>query len=301
MLLAALLTASATSPCPWASQVPELENSCICDYNLARTLSVQCDIVEFNQLLTAIRRYAARTTVDLFYINNSTVSILKNSSLSTIQVNNMQLSGCKIKTIEEGALIGQENSLRTLNIKDNELKEIPTNILKTLRNLTVLDLSLNKITHVDDNAFQNLKLVTLKLADNEITLSSGAFKGLEKSLKNLNLKGTKQKKVPEALRGLKTLAFLDLSQNSIRELPGIGGQKAFDGLESLTGLNLERNLIQSIGPDAFYGIRGTLSSLSLLNNLIPDFPTGAISSVHDLRVSLLTIKKFKLLIFFFLQ
>lgn len=283
-LLTVLLTASATSPCPWATQVPGLENSCICDYNLAHTLSVQCDIVDFNQLLSAIRGHAAQTTVDLFYINNSTISILKHSSLSTIQINNMQLSGCKIKTIEDDALMGQEDSLKTLNLKDNELKEIPTNIFKNLRNLTVLDLSLNKITHVDDNAFQNLKLVTLKLADNEITLSTGAFKGLEKSLKNLNLKGTKQRKVPESLRGLKSLAFLDLSQNSIRELPGPGGQKVFEDLNSLTGLNLERNLIHSIGPDAFYGIRSTLSSLSLLNNLIPDFPTDAISTVHDLRV-----------------
>jgi Leucine-rich repeat (LRR) protein len=284
VLFAIFLTTSATSPCPWATQVSELESSCICDYNLARELSVQCDIVDFNQLLSAIRRYAAKSTVDLFYINNSTIGVLKNGSLSTIRINNMQLSGCKVKAIEDDAFKGQENSLKTLNIKDNELIEIPTTSLRNLRNLTVLDLSLNQITKVEDDSFQNLKLVTLKLADNEITLSPGAFRGLEKSLKNLNLKGTKQKKVPEALRGLKKLAFLDLSQNSIRELPGQSGQKAFDGLESLTGLNLERNLIQSIGPDAFYGIKDTLSSLSLLNNLIPDFPTAAINSIHDLRV-----------------
>lgn len=144
---------------------------------------------------------------------------------------------------------------------------------------------MNKITKVNDNTFAGLKLITLKLSDNEVTLSPGAFRGLERTLKNLNLKGTRQKKVPEALRGLKTLAFLDLSQNSIRELPGSAGMKAFEGLDSLTGLNLERNLIQNIGPDAFYGIKNTLSSLSLLNNLIPDFPMLAINSVQDLRVS----------------
>ncbi|XP_063984185.1 leucine-rich repeat and fibronectin type-III domain-containing protein 5 isoform X3 [Diachasmimorpha longicaudata] len=285
LLLAVIINlSSATSPCPWASQVTELDSSCICDYNLARELSVQCDIVDFNQLLTAIRRYAAKTTVDLFYINNSTIGILKNSSLSSIRINNMQLSGCKIKTIEEDAFKGQENSMRTLNLKDNELTEIPTTTLKYLRNLTVLDISLNNITRVENDAFQNLKLVTLKIADNDITLAPGAFRGLEKSLKNLNLKGTRQKLVPEALRGLKTLAFLDLSQNGIKELPGVVGKKAFEGLNSLTGLNLERNLIQNIDADAFYGIKDTLSSLSLLNNLIPDFPTGAISSIHDLRV-----------------
>ncbi|XP_034183932.1 leucine-rich repeat and fibronectin type-III domain-containing protein hattifattener [Osmia lignaria lignaria] len=275
---------AATSSCPWAQYVVELESSCICDYNLAKELSVQCDIVDYEQLLAALRRYASKSNVDLFYVNNSTIGTLRNNSLTTVKINNIQLSGCQIKTIEPDAFKGQENSLKSLNLKDNELTEIPSSTLKTLRNLTVLDLSMNKITRVNDNAFAGLKLVTLKLSDNEVNLAPGAFRGLERSLKNLNLKGTRQKKVPEALKGLRTLAFLDLSQNSIRELPGSAGTKAFEGLESLTGLNLERNLIQNIGPDAFHGIKHTLSSLSLLNNLIPDFPTAAINSIQDLRV-----------------
>ncbi|XP_012232224.2 vasorin [Linepithema humile] len=284
LLAGAFVAAAATSACPWAQHAVDLESSCICDYNLAGVLSVQCDIVDYDQLLSAMRRYATKTPVELFYVNNSTIDVLKNGSLATLRISSMQLSGCRIRTIEPEAFKGQENHLKSLNLKDNELTEIPGSILKTLRNLTVLDLSMNKITKVNDNAFAGTKLVTLKLSDNEITLAPGAFRGLESTLKNLNLKGTRQKKVPEALRGLRTLAFLDLSQNSIRELPGTSGTKAFDGLDSLTGLNLERNLIQNIGPDAFHGIKNTLSSLSLLNNLIPDFPTAAINSVHDLRV-----------------
>ncbi|CAK9816600.1 Leucine-rich repeats and immunoglobulin-like domains protein 2 [Anthophora quadrimaculata] len=275
---------TATSSCPWAQHVVDLESSCICDYNLARELSVQCDIVDYEQLLSAMRRYASKATVDLLYINNSTIGTLRNNSFAAVQINNMQLSSCQIKVIESEAFKGQENSLKSLNLKYNELTEVPSNTIKILKNLTVLDLSMNKITRVNDNAFMGLKLVTLKLSDNEVTLAPASFRGLERSLKNLNLKGTRQKKVPEALRGLKTLAFLDLSHNSIRELPGSAATKAFEGLESLTGLNLERNLIQSIGPDAFHGIKNTLSSLSLLNNLIPDFPTAAINSVQDLRV-----------------
>lgn len=284
LLAGAFVVAATTSACPW-SQHADLENSCICDYNLAGELSVQCDIVDYEQLLSAIRRYATKTPIDLLYINNSTIGILRNGSFATLRINNIQLSGCRIRSIEPEAFKSQENHLKSLNLKDNELTEIPGINLKTLRNLTVLDLSMNKITRVNDNAFAGTKLITLKLSDNEVTLAPGSFRGLERTLKNLNLKGTRQKKVPEALRGLRTLAFLDLSQNSIRELPGTSGTKAFEGLDSLTGLNLERNLIQNIGPEAFYGIRNTLSSLSLLNNLIPDFPTAAINSVHDLRVS----------------
>lgn len=285
LLASALVAAATTSSCPWAQHVVDLESSCICDNNLAGELSVQCDIVDYEQLLSTMRRYATKTSIDLFYINNSTIGVLRNDSFTNLRINNMQLSGCRIMSIEPEAFKGQEHYMKSLNLKDNELTEIPAATLKTLKNLTVLDLSMNKITRVNDNAFVGTKLITLKLSDNEVTLAPGSFRGLERTLKNLNLKGTRQKKVPEALRGLKTLAFLDLSQNSIRELPGTSGTKAFDGLDSLTGLNLERNLIQNIGPEAFYGIRNTLSSLSLLNNLIPDFPTAAINSVHDLRVS----------------
>lgn len=275
---------AATSPCPWEDNVAELQGSCICDYNLAKELSVQCDVVDYEKLVGALRHYAPNIAIDLLYVNDSSIGVLKNGSLSVLTINNIQLSGCHIKTIEADAFKGQEKSLKNLNLRNNELTDIPSSTIEDLQNLTVLDLSMNKITKVPDDAFAKLKLVTLKLSDNEVTISPGAFRGLDKTLKNLNLKGTRQKKVPEALRGLKTLAFLDLSYNSLRELPGSAGPQAFDGLDSLTGLNLERNFIHNIESDAFHGVKNTLSSLSLLSNLIPDFPTTAINSVHDLRV-----------------
>lgn len=273
-----------TSPCPWTPHIKELENSCICDYNLAHELSIQCDTTDFNQLLLTMQRYAAKTMIDLLYVNNSTIENLKNNSLMHFRITTIQFSHCRISYIEPDAFKGQETSLRSLNLRENEISELPIGSLRNLKNLTVLDLSKNRISNIPEDAFSGLKLVTLKLSNNEVTLAPGCFRGIEGTLKNLNLMGTRQKKIPEALRGLKMLAFLDLSQNSIRELPGTHGAKAFEGMDSLTGLNLERNLIQAIGPNAFQGIKHTLSSLSLLNNLIPEFPTFAINSVHDLKV-----------------
>uniref|UniRef100_A0ABD2XEQ8 LRRCT domain-containing protein n=1 Tax=Trichogramma kaykai TaxID=54128 RepID=A0ABD2XEQ8_9HYME len=282
--LALATGAAQSSPCPWSSQqLTDLENSCTCDYNLAYELAVQCDYVDFNQLLQALRRYASQQArIDILYVNNSTVGTLRNNTFQGLRVVNLQLSGCKIKTIENNAFAGQENTLRNLNLRDNELHEVPRQALTNLKNLTILDLSKNKINRVPEHCFLGHRLNTLKLIGNaELQLETASFRGLESTLKNLNLMGTRQRKLPEALRGLKALAFLDLSQNSIREL---GGSNAFQGLNSLTGLNLERNLIQSIGPDAFAGVSSTLSSLSLLNNLIPEFPTSAISILHELKV-----------------
>lgn len=33
--------------CPWQKEVPDLQTSCLCAYNLAQELSVQCDQVSF--------------------------------------------------------------------------------------------------------------------------------------------------------------------------------------------------------------------------------------------------------------
>ena len=85
-----------------------------------------------------------------------------------------------------------------------------------------------------------------------------------------------------ALRNLKGLTFLDLAQNNLRTI-GVG---ALNGLDSLTALNLERNVIQRLDPLVFMGVNNSLSSLSLLNNLLTEFPLQALGSLKELRVRL---------------
>lgn len=284
LLLLLVFADAVLCQCPWHRDVQELQSSCICAYNLGQELSVQCDQVDFSKLLSALEDYAAAATIDLLYVNNSTLTELKDGSFKKLTMHNVQLSGCGIRNIQPGAFKGQELSLRNLNLQDNELTQVPIEALKDLENLSLLDLSRNRLTKIPDGAFATLNLATLKLSDNNVSLAPYAFRGLEKTLKNLNLKGTKQKRIPEAVRGLKTLAFLDLAQNALRELPG-PGVGIMEGLHSLTALNLERNLIQGVGPKAFAGINDSLSSLSLLNNLITDFPTAAMNALVELRVS----------------
>ncbi|GLV38849.1 hattifattener [Carabus blaptoides fortunei] len=284
MCLLAVSVEHVSGQCPWHREVPDLQSSCLCAYNLGHELSVQCDMVDFAKLLSALDRFARNTPLDLLYVNNSTVGGLRDSIFANLKIHNIQLSGCKIKSVSKGAFHGQEPYLKNLNLQENDLSVVPVESLHTLTNLSLLDLSKNRISEVPDEAFVTLtKLATLKLSDNNVTLSPGALRGLENSLKNLNLKGTRQKSVPDAVRGLVNLAFLDLSQNSLRELPG-PDSRDFDGLDSLTALNLERNLLQTLGENAFDGVKTTLSSLSLLNNLLPEFPRVALSTLKELRV-----------------
>ncbi|CAB0004529.1 unnamed protein product [Nesidiocoris tenuis] len=269
--------------CPWDHQFTELQSSCICAYNLLHQLSVQCDMVDFQTLLKALDKFGRGKSIDLLYVNNSSIKALATGGFKNLKLTNLQLSSCKIKTIANGAFDGLQTSLKNLYLQDNELDEVPADALRGLKNLTTLDLSKNRFTRIGDQSFSTLGgLTTLKLSENNLTIGRQAFAGLEGSLKNLNLKATRQKKVPEAVRGLRTLAFLDLAQNALRDLPGTKG--IFDGLHSLTALNLERNVIQSVGEEAFRGISDTLSSLSLLNNLLTEFPTSALRPLSELRV-----------------
>ncbi|XP_048483927.1 vasorin [Plutella xylostella] len=281
--LALLALGAARAQCPWST--PALQAACVCALNLARDLSVQCDQVDFPTLLEALNTSARNVQIDLLYINNSTIPVLSNNIFVNLKIHNVQISGCKVRKIEDDAFRGQGPYLKNLNLQDNNLQEVPVKALKILINLSLLDLSKNKISQIANHSFITLrKLTTLKLSDNDVSLSPHAFTGLENSLKNLNLKGTKQKVVPQCIQGLRSLAFLDLSQNSIRELPGPDGMLTFAGLESLTALNLERNIIHSLEENAFAGIKETLSSLSLLNNLLPEFPSAAIGTLRELRV-----------------
>lgn len=285
VLLSAALISIASTQCPWQREVVELQSACLCSYNLGHELSVQCDMVDWSILLAALNKYAAATPLDLLYVNNSTIGELKDNTLAKLKVQNVQLSGCKIGRVSGDAFKGQEQHLKNLNLQDNDLSEVPVESLKKLRTLSLLDISHNRITTVPAGAFETLKkLATLKISDNNVTLDEEALRGLENCLKNLNLKGTRQYEIPKAIRGMKTLAFLDMSQNSLRELPGTTGVEAFEGLESLTALNLERNLIQNLEENAFAGISKSLSSLSLLNNLLPDFPIAAMNTLSELRV-----------------
>ncbi|XP_069178132.1 leucine-rich repeat-containing protein let-4 isoform X1 [Procambarus clarkii] len=281
LLYLLLLTSSfARSQCPWPREVTDLNGSCLCAFNLQNELSIQCTAVNFTLLMTVLHQRSSSVPLDLLYVNNTRVSVLNDRTFDGLVIENIQFSSCGIFNVSEGAFKGLEDSLVNLNLQDNRLAEVPTASLTRLRKLKLLDLSGNKLTSIPDEAFKGLRLSTLKLADNELSLSGRTFAGLEASLKNLNLKGTKLRAVPQALRSLPVLAFLDIAQNQIRSLEG----GVLRNLHSLTALNIERNLLQALEVDDFKGVNDTLSSLSLLNNLITDFPSDALNTLTELRV-----------------
>ncbi|GBM56918.1 Leucine-rich repeats and immunoglobulin-like domains protein 3 [Araneus ventricosus] len=272
-----LLVVPCHGSCDWPPQYNDLQVPCVCGTGGNLRLTVQCSSVQLSRLVEALQ---SKPPLDLLAVINGSIATLEDGSFSELDVRGIQLSNVGLKAVSENAFQGLERSLSSLNLELNELTEVPSQSLKKLTNLKELDLSRNRITDVPDGAFNGLPLTTLKLADNLLKISDAAFKGLESTLHNLNLKSTGQTQLPTAVKQLHELSFLDLSQNKFSELL----PDDFGNLRQLTALTLERNMVSSVDPKSFNGLNGTLSSLSLLNNKIEEFPTQSIKTLTQLRV-----------------
>lgn len=120
LVLLVLCTAHAQL-CPWQNDHPELSSACLCATNLAREVSVQCDLVDWSLLLGALKRHMPQGSgpvIDLLYVSNSSIRSLPAESLLGVRkVRSLQLSGCRIERVEPGAFKGHESSLRNLNLQ----------------------------------------------------------------------------------------------------------------------------------------------------------------------------------------
>lgn len=291
LLLAVASVVGARAQCPWSDKLDDLHSSCTCSYVQSK-LNVQCSAVNVSRLLDALRdgqedgnSTSISTPIESLHVINSSVPILTDGSFDDLRVTTLHLAHCGLREIAAGALRTShlEGGLLSLALPDNELNEDVLPRLARLRALNSLDLSRNRIRRLNDTAFEGLaSLDTLNLMENHMngSIESNAFRGLEATLKNLNLKGTGLKAVPTALTNMSALAFLDLSQNSIEDV----GSSFFQSMHSLTALSLERNRLGELHADAFRGLEDTMSSLSLLNNGFKEMPTKAVVILKELRV-----------------
>lgn len=276
-------TSAAPSECRWpAAYSAALAGDCLCGTNNVGRHLIQCLTVNLTALVRALEETIQRKPIDLLHISHSDITGgLGDGLFKSLDIQSLQISKSRVSGVNAAAFQGLEDRLHSLNLQDNLLMSVPTAALRNLRALTTLDLSNNKISKLENDTFAGLKLTTLKLADNHLTIDSFAFRGLERTLKNLNLKGCNLERVPGAMNNLTSLAFLDLAQNKISDI----SEGSLTNLASLTALNLERNRIHDISASALAHVNDTISSLSLLNNLLTDFPLGAISTLGQLRVS----------------
>lgn len=181
--------------------------------------------------------------------------------------------------------------LTVLNLRLNNIANIPVDLFKQMNSIHTLILDSNKITSISRPVFQNLSnsLVSLDLHENPLSsvatdtftsltrledlelggvtalrLSEDSFKNT-RALKNLSLERTAVgDSVWPAIIPLNALQTLDLSSASISKIPDY----AFQYNSRLQTIDLSSNTITSITQAALVGLEDSLTSLNLNNNQI---------------------------------
>jgi len=174
-----------------------------------------------------------------------------NADILLLDLSNNRLASLDLVKLKQFRL------LQFLDVKKNNLSEIPDQINENLPNLRELFLERNHIEHLSSTTRSN-HLMTLKLSYNRITyVPSNAFSGFS-SLKELYLTGNKiQKLAVDSFTDLPYLQKLYLDKNKIETLySGV-----LNKMMSLQVFNAAHNKLQRIR-------NGVLTNLRYLNEII---------------------------------
>ena len=216
------------------------------------------------------------------------------------QLRKLDCSGNRLKSVPDA--ISSCHELLILKLDDNKLEALPDmsgldqlQVLSVrgncitrvgeqtvaLRSLKRLNLSLNPLAHLGDDAFLNMgALVELHLQSCDLEfLPTSTFQSMN-SLKKLFLSGNKLRELPESLQCLQSLEELDASHNSLRMLPGGVGS-----LVNLIQLDLSHNQLRVL-PEDLSGLR-CLLRFDVENNVLTSLPDslGQMVSLQLLSVS----------------
>lgn len=180
----------------------------------------------------------------------------------------MDLSGNLLLSIESSTFAGLEETLLSLNLQGNRMSALPQQPLALAR-LQTLDLSNNNLKEIPRMSFMLLPaLLQLDLSKNPQlnTLPLTVFQTLTR-LETLNLGHTGIKQIsPELFLRNNALRQLSLTHNSIQELT----DSAFQNLYNLTSFDLSNNHISNIRPGTFTSLT-RLKKLDLSGNKLTSF------------------------------
>lgn len=205
----------------------------------------------------------------------------------------------------------------TLRLQSNLLSELNTAVLHRLPNLTDLDLSQNRFSHVrsvtqssslpsllslhlEENHLSHLPeasfsslpaLQELFLSHNNLhSIAPGAFTGLD-SLLRLHINNNRLTTIdPQWFTTLPNLEVLMLGGNPVEALP----EQGFLALKSLRSLVLGGMGLRGLAEKALEGLDG-LESLSFYDNLLTRVPTQALRRVPGLKFLDLNKNRIKLI------
>ncbi|XP_053381250.1 uncharacterized protein LOC123562128 [Mercenaria mercenaria] len=189
---------------------------------------------------------------EVYLSNNNLTSLDRHLFKELTSLETIDLSWNEITELDNNQVYRQCSGLKTLDLSNNIIDNVHQDFLKdadALTNLSVtfLDLSHNRISHLDDTTFEEVPdLEILYLNDNLLT-------SLDKDL----------------FKGLTSLKMLHLNTNLLTTLH----KDLFKELTSLTTLHLDNNLLTVLPTDPFK-YNTALQYLSLSANQLSTITIG---------------------------
>ncbi|NXC92629.1 TLR3 protein, partial [Certhia familiaris] len=280
-----------------------LENLNILDlsYNSLKSasLGLEQQLEKLNELILGSNQITELKKEDFSFLSNTSLKSLDLSSnpLKTFHVGCFHTIGNLFGLILNNVELGENHTkklctelsntaIRNLSLSHVKLSYIGKSTFQGLQgtNLTILNLSQNSLSVIENDSFQwlsSLQYLNLKL--NNIHVSSRLFYGLS-SLKYLNLKNSLSGKIEDfSLHWLYHLEYLIMDNNNF---PGIT-VNMFTGLNNLKYLSLSNcNInLQRITNQTFSSLaNSSLQVLNLTKTRISTIESGAFSSLGHLKI-----------------
>ncbi|EDW53445.1 GM12844 [Drosophila sechellia] len=179
--------------------------------------------------------------VDLkeFYIDrNSLTSVPTNSLNGPSALRHLSLRQNQIGSLLADSFNAQRQ-LEIIDLRHNVIRSIDSLAFKGLQKIREIKLAGNRISHLNSDVFEKLQsLQKLDLSENFFAvINADTFAGLESTLMALKLSQNRLTGLGGAPWVLPELRSLDLSGNTLTELPST----IFEELENLQSLNLSGN------------------------------------------------------------
>uniref|UniRef100_A0A2L2YLK1 Insulin-like growth factor-binding protein complex acid labile subunit n=1 Tax=Parasteatoda tepidariorum TaxID=114398 RepID=A0A2L2YLK1_PARTP len=262
---------------------------CTCEKGGTEGLTLHCENANLAMMALGLGNVKDKLINSLLMTRNY-VRRLKGSVLHNITISNLEVSYNKIEDIDGDVFDTLGESLVTLNLEGNNLKNVPSAINK-LSKLQYLNLANNQITVLPANAFSGLPGVKeLRLDGNKINkIFPGAFNNILRSLDKLHLQHNKiQKFERNVFKQMVKLKYLDISYNDFSKF----AKTDFTDLTFLWFLNVSNNHLNEF-PRSALTRNAQLRVLNASNNNLKEIDAYLLRGLRLLRDLYLAGNKIK--------
>ena len=216
--------------------------------------------LSFNQLSKiGTDVFSSLTSLQFLFLQNNLIQKTDgNAFANQLQLKTIELSHNKMSSIPD-KLFSQLGNLLSLKMDENLVEDL-NNVTFKCTNVLELSLSANLLTSVPDFIKNCHSITTIDLSNNKIIdIANGSFTDLA-NLEQVNLSQNKLERLENnsfsSVNTTSNIQMINLSKNKLSTID----QAAFKGLDNLTVLSLNENLLDDLN-----GILSHLATLEWLN------------------------------------